>query len=1189
MSVTALQPFEVPLRGVSLVEAAAGTGKTWTISALYLRLVLESDAAVPNILVVTYTRAATGELKERLRTALTQAIAAFEDDSAVDDPLLAPLLLRYPDRKKSLLKLRSAVAEFDQAAIFTIHSFCERVLSDSAFQSAMTLDNELLLDEESLRAEVLDDLWRRDIYPAGPIWTGWLAAQKKLKTADDLSAFLKPVLAKPYLRLVQNTKALDLNLVEQSLETAFKRISGVWHDHRDEVSAMLLDKDAAFNRTRFPLKSMPTWIFSLESIFSQDLIDFRRVLEFRGLEKLSAGFLSQPGAIRKGELPPRQTFFDEMDRFIEVLGDYQKNAADYFIDWIADLRFRADQELNLRKRQQGVQGYDDLLLNLHHALHSVGGEALCEKIRATYQVAMLDEFQDTDPVQYEIFKAIYSSGTHPVFLVGDPKQAIYSFRGADIFAYIRARNDVTKRFTLQTNHRAAPGLVRAVNALFSFRDRHSSFVFSDIPFEDAQSAGKVNGLQDAETEEPLLIWKLDREHPTKYLSKKAAKEKASQAVASEILRLLTGDVTRDGKRIQQQDIAVLVRSHFEGQLIQRALHDVGILCVRQGQQSVFHTHEALEVERVMRAIANPRRESLVRAALLTDLMGLDIDDLLALQAHASNWDATLLKFHGWHQRWQSSSFMRMFREFLTSEKTLNRLAGLDNGERRMTNLLHLAELIQSVATQHADVPALLNWLSSARLDSTQAQEESLLRLESDEDRVRVVTVHASKGLQYPVVFLPFAWDSKVTDSGKGVFFHDVDSENQSSVDFGTEAVDVHQQRAEIEQLAESVRLLYVSLTRAQSRCYLVWGAATGAPHSALAWLLHREVKNSGPHSLKSLAETFAKVSDEELEQTLEKLAVEAKGAIGVSPIPETQKGSFDLPPDEISVDARIATRPLYRSWQLSSFSSITSGHDSSLPDHDRRYRKSTDDRTTGFFTFPRGPRAGTCLHRIFELIDFSGSPIADYTDTIKQVLVEYGFDTDWTPVVDQMLNDVLRSPLNENGLRLGNVARNSRIDEMAFCIPVDDFDQSGWRRVLQRHALPGGLTPEKMTEAFRYANAQGFLQGFIDLVFEDNGRFYLVDYKSNFLGGEYNDYLSPALTIEMQRSGYTMQYLIYSLALDYWLQSRKPDYQYEQHFGGVFYLFLRGVSPDHNGAGIFFDHPSSALIKDLQHLIGRNS
>ena len=214
----------------------------------------------------------------------------------------------------------------------------------------------------------------------------------------------------------------------------------------------------------------------------------------------------------------------------------------------------------------------------------------------------------------------------------------------------------------------------------------------------------------------------------------------------------------------------------------------------------------------------------------------------------------------------------------------------------MTNLLHLAELIQSVATQHADVPALLNWFSSARLDSTQIQEESLLRLESDEDRVRVVTVHASKGLQYPVVFLPFAWDSKVTDSKKGVFFHDVDSENQPSVDFGTEAVDVHQERAEIEQLAESIRLLYVSLTRAQSRCYLVWGAATGASQSALAWLLHREAIDSAPQSLKSLAETFAKVSDEELEQTLENLAVEAKGAIRVSPIPETQSGSFDLPP-----------------------------------------------------------------------------------------------------------------------------------------------------------------------------------------------------------------------------------------------------------------------------------------------------
>ena len=1191
MSAQSLDPFSTPLHGVNLVEAAAGTGKTWTITALFLRLLLEGDLSVGNILVVTYTRAATGELRQRLREALSKALAAFAGEGNESDPLVGPLLSRYPDHHICALKLQRAIADFDQASVFTIHGFCERVLGDSAFQSAIALETQVLADQQSLLGEVVDDLWRIEIYPASRTWVNWLASTQKLRSADDLLSVLNPLIGKPYLVVSGLADTPDPAKLENPLANAYSAVSQCWHAHRDEVRELLLDPDSGLHRQRYPLKSLPNWLAQLDALMSGTALDFAKLKAFKNLEKLSSGFLAKPQATRKDADPPAHAFFDEVDALLACIRSYEDCARAHYVDWLNEMRRRAETAQRELKTERGVQAYDDLLLNLRGALQPGIGDALLQRLRADYPAALLDEFQDTDPVQYEIFNTLYGDGSQPVFMVGDPKQAIYSFRGADLFAYLKARTGASRHYTLDTNHRATPELVKAVNTLFSHRAPTGSFVFDQITFNDAVSASSAPTLADRELTSPMVFWTLARQEPSRQVTKAQARARGSAAVANEIQRLFANATTLGDRPLAPRDIAVLVRNHTEGLMVQRALIQADIACVRQGQQSVYQTYEAMELERLLQAIAQPRHEGLVRAALLTDLLGVEVSALAQLESDSTTWDAWFARFDHYHERWRDHGFMRMFRELTASLGVMQRLARFADGERRLTNLMHLAECIQAMASRHTDIPGVMSWLASMRIQPPVAEESTLLRLESDEDRVRIVTVHASKGLQYPVVFLPFAWDGTLrSDRTPTVHFHDPDAQNCPTVDFGSPDFERHRDRAGVEELAESLRLFYVAVTRAQSRCYLAWGAVNGSPTSALAWLLHRPLPGGLPEDTQALASAFAALSDENLNDALGALAGQSESCIAVHPLPDARqiKGETqtEQPP---ALAARQAKRRLQSTWQMGSFSSLTTGHDSELPDFDSQGAQSTSDDAGGFFAFPRGARAGTCLHRVFELIDFGAADLTTRRQTVRQVLGEHGFDDEWTRVVDQMLDKVLHSPLNDGGLHLGTVSHTDRVDEMAFCYPVDALDVMHWREVMLRHqaklhpALRAGL------DRGHFEPLAGFMHGFIDLVFQAGGQYYLVDYKSNYLGGNLRAYDAVAVNTTMHRSHYTLQYLIYTLALHRWLRTRIPDYSYEHHFGGAYYLFLRGMDPAHPGNGVFFDRPSAALIEDLDALMGRGA
>ncbi len=497
-------------------------------------------------------------------------------------------------------------------------------------------------------------------------------------------------------------------------------------------------------------------------------------------------------------------------------------------------------ELPLRKQQLGILTFDDLLLHLREALeqHSELAPRLADK----YQAALIDEFQDTDPIQYEIFERIYRDRLEQrVFYVGDPKQAIYGFRGADIYTYLKAAKTTHHSHTLKQNFRSHPDLLTALNHLFA----QSADPFrSEISYE-AVEAGKPqdNIFSCPGGIPPFRLWDWDSQQEG--LNAAAVQESIAAAVANDIARLLnaaqTGSATIGDRPVRSSDIAVLVRENRQGDLVKQALLARGIASVQKSRDSIFCTREASEFRAVLRAIAEPGNESALKQALVTELFGFTASGLYALDTEAALLEAELEAFHRWHKTWLAQGFMPMFRQWMLQRNRYAHLLALADGERRLTNLLHLAELIHTESRlQGHGMHALIRWLQQ-KAEAGEKDEAHELRLESDENLVQITTIHKSKGLEYGIVYCPYLWLERDAKASTWFSWYDADTEaGVSRLQADSLASDAARQCFREAEQAENLRLLYVALTRAKYHCTiaLVSGRINQFDYySALGWLL----------------------------------------------------------------------------------------------------------------------------------------------------------------------------------------------------------------------------------------------------------------------------------------------------------------------------------------------------------------
>ncbi|MFZ3152544.1 exodeoxyribonuclease V subunit beta [Pseudomonas sp.] len=1176
MSAASLDLLKDSFTGRSLIEASAGTGKTWTLTALYARLLLEKQLSVSQILVVTFTTAATAELRERIRKRLAELLAVYEQGPG-DDTLLNALHAQYPD-PASHRRLLLAVHGFDEAAIFTIHGFCQRALQDAAFEAGGDFDNELTHDDREILDALLADLWRHELAAAEPEWAAFLVQQKI--TPQVLRQRLRNHLGKPYLRIEPQPGARS---EMSALRAAWQQAQRCWLSESAAWLAQLKAFDGFKSAMCNPAK-LGLWQAELDGYFSDAAALFSKTEAHR---RLSREGLNK--ASKKGCEAPANPLAAALQALCDALDAAQPEAEQRLIDLQVRLIGQLNEQLPARKAAQRLLAFDDLLNKLRQALYGEGGEHLASTLRTQYPVALIDEFQDTDPVQYRVFHRIYESDGDLCF-VGDPKQAIYAFRGADLATYLKARDEAARQYSLATNHRSTPELIAALNLLFKrpmpFAEK--GLDYPQVGASDKARAQLVLPVIEDEQDAPLaLVWLADE-----HLGKGEAGSLVARDTARRIAAVLSASsqgrayFDEGGTRtpLKGGDIAVLVASHRQASEVAAELAARGVPSVRRGKENVWHSEEAEELAAVLAAYAEPGREGALRYALASRLLGRSALDLATCQDNAQAWDAEREAAERYHQLWQQQGFMRAFRAWLDEQQVAPRLLALVDGERRLTNLLHLAELLQTESLQRPGLEQLLAWFNAQR--SAEAHgEEALLRLESDAERVQIVTIHTSKGLEYPLVFCPYLWDGALLRQSEDISCHAEDG--TPLLDLGGEQFDTHRERARHERFAERLRLTYVALTRARDRLWLHWGPVdckpkkdgslgdSGLHSSALAWLLHGRAL-AGEDALLELASHFQSLTPQGLRGEIEQLVAGSQSQMTLQPLRAIEASAAGEQRAPAPQQLASLQRSLHSAWRVGSFSGLAAGMHMEAPDRDGLVMPDASEPGSGFFAFPRGARAGTCLHAILE--DWARGKAA-LADLIEPGLTGHGISSDWHAVALEQLQQVIDADLDGQGLTLAGLNPARRLAELGFTFPLAGLDVQRLRAILCDPAHGLAAPMREAAARLEFDSLKGFLKGFIDLCFEHDGRWYIADYKSNWLGPDASYYGGERLLQALAAEHYYLQYLIYLVALRRFLRQRLADFQSDQ-LGGAYYLFLRGMP----SAGVYFSRPSDDLLDALDKL-----
>ncbi|PKM25846.1 MAG: exodeoxyribonuclease V subunit beta [Gammaproteobacteria bacterium HGW-Gammaproteobacteria-13] len=1176
MSSASLNLLHDSFTGRSLIEASAGTGKTWTLTALYARLLLEKQLSVSQILVVTFTTAATAELRERIRKRLAELLAVY-DGVASRDSLLNDLHAQYPD-PASHRRLLLAVHGFDEAAIFTIHGFCQRALQDAAFEAGGDFDNELTHDDREIIDALLADLWRHELASAEPEWAAFLVQQKI--TPQVLRQRLRNHLGKPYLRIEPQPGASS---EMSALRAAWQQAQRCWLSESAGWLAQLKAFDG-FKSNMCNAAKLGVWQAELDGYFSDAAALFSKTEAHRRLAREGLNKAS-----KKGCEAPANPLAAALQELCDALDAAQPEAEQRLIDLQVRLIHQLNEQLPARKAAQRLLAFDDLLNKLQQALQSEGGEHLAGTLRTQYPVALIDEFQDTDPVQYRVFHRIYQDAGDLCF-VGDPKQAIYAFRGADLATYLKARSEAARQYSLATNHRSTPELIAALNQLFG---RPMPFAEKGLAYQQVGASNKARAqlvlprIED-ETDAPLaLVW-LDND----YLGKGEAGTLVACDTARRIAAVLSAssqgqayfEENSTRTPLKGGDIAVLVASHRQAGEVAAELAARGVPSVRRGKENVWHSEEADELSAVLAAYAEPGREGALRYALASRLLGRSAADLAACSEDAQAWDREREAAERYHQLWQQQGFMRAFRAWLDEQQVAQRLLALVDGERRLTNLLHLAELLQTESLQRPGLEQLLAWFNAQR--SAEAHgEDALLRLESDAERVQIVTIHTSKGLEYPLVFCPYLWDGALLRQSEDISCHADDG--APLLDLGSEQIDTHRERARHERFAEKLRLTYVALTRARDRLWLHWGpvdckpkkdgslADSGLHSSALAWLLHGR-QLPGEDALAELAGHLQSLSPQGLRAEIEQLIASSQGQMVIQPLREGEASAAGEQRAPAPQQLATLQRSLHSAWRIGSFSGLAAGMHMEAPDRDGLVLPDASEPGSGFFAFPRGARAGTCLHAILE--DWARGKGA-LNELIEPGLSGHGISSDWQAVALAHLQKVIDTDLDGQGLTLAGLSPTRRLPELGFTFPLAGLDVQRLRTILCDPAHGLAAPMREAAARLEFDSLKGFLKGFIDLTFEHDGRWYIADYKSNWLGPDAGYYGGERLLQALAAEHYYLQYLIYLVALRRFLRQRLDDFSNDQ-LGGAYYLFLRGMP----SAGVYFSRPSDGLLDALDTL-----
>jgi len=1222
----------LPLAGLHLIEASAGTGKTFTVATLFTRLVVEKSLRMGQILTVTFTEAATQELRKRIRERLANAAqwvrTAPHAEQETEKALTCAILQRHQQLSGESdhalrQRLRRATEETDLAAIFTIHGFCARVLREYALESRHTLAaTELLTDTQMLYAKIAHDVWRRyssDSTHADTVIGLW-------KTPDALAQHI-PTLIKA---LPLYPPLADSPLAEPvtELETAVDILLSAIATHFDEAQQKIkrgLDNEI-FNKNQ-----------GKPAFFAQAFAQLKIgcALRYWSLDKnshiprLAAKQLAK--ICTKNNPAPVSPLFDAIQGWVDAYALRQAWLNQRKISLLHQVRQDICQQLAEYKQQQRAQIYDDLITHLVSALQGSAGQHLVRSLRHHYRVALVDEFQDTDARQWQIFHQLFAAEETAteepaLFLIGDPKQAIYGFRGGDIHTYLQARSQATLAPPLNRNFRSRPALLRALQALYETAG-NQAFGSADIQFEPVLPGDHCTDTDYLRNGQPAtaLHIALISGNAGKPDNVERARDTVTWACVRHIHQVLSAsgngkalirDKEKEGinyRPASSSDIAVLVRNHKEATLIQQALTQVGIAAVAAGKQSLFSTEQAQEIRWLLLALLHPSDEGRLRAALSSVLLGYDAAALVALSNDQQQQHEAHQRLLQWRTRWQRSGIFALLSDICAQQAP--RLLSLIDGERRLSNTLQLAQVLQQASSHRLGLNSLLDWFNHRIFYANDHDDEQQLHLESDARCVQVITLHRSKGLEYPLVYLPFIGIDTPSKENDFITVHNgLQRVLHWKIDADDPAWKVARQQAKEEDHNEAARLLYVGLTRAQQAVWLAAGVIKGLFRS-------ENDKNKKIPEKKSVLLPLAALLGDHQASALAHCA-----DIDIYTVAANEPALMRLSPEHaaIPLPPRQVQRHLAHDWWVYSFTQLAHADGSiertasatqaggrasdEIPtllteeweatpsppsalasDLEKTPLQKITEAQRKLFS---GSRFGNVLHSTLETTDFAawahwqpGQNAPDgQLEAITQALHMYGYETTemeaGIDVVTHLIGQTLTVTLPEGGT-LHSLLPTQRRAEIEFHFSMQPVAVSNLLRLLHMH----GVVRQRQGFGLR-RQLEGLMTGKIDLTYTREGRWYVLDYKSNQLA----DYRAEALAIAMQHSEYDLQGLIYTLALHRWLRFRLgSDYDYARHFGGIRYLFCRGLDVACNPSpGIYAHCFSAELVNELDRLLGHH-
>ncbi|NMP31568.1 exodeoxyribonuclease V subunit beta [Thalassotalea sp. M1531] len=1159
MNLLPLVAEQIPLTGKHLIEASAGTGKTFNITRIYLRLLLEKKLTVEQILVMTFTKDATEEIRSRIGNTLRATLSQW-DELVTSDPFYQSLAQSVA-KEQAFALINRALLFLDDAAIFTIHGFCKRVLTQYAFDSGLLFNMQMESGCQDQMLEAVQD-WYRLLSKSHPeqylsvaeFWpeptTFIQVFSRALNRKHEILVPNKQSIFDVYIQEVQVAKSSLLANQPLLFEALVDNQKGDKRDvriHEYEQLIGWLEKASVTTLddvTKYVSQSIPA-----------SFCDGRRYSKSKVKSQLVDAFT------------PVNTLKDTVKSLEQRLK--KADAFQIIVQGINDINISIEQ----KKKQGSLLSFDDLIEVLADKLDEIDNNKLSQQLYQQFPAAMVDEFQDTDPHQFSILQAIYQHQAKScLFLIGDPKQAIYGFRGGDIFTYLSARGFCQYQWVMDTNWRSSAQVIQGYNRLFYGGDLNSEGkeIFGHgIPYNPVTPSYKIPAEQYKDNDCALQFVHFSNNEDKPF--KPAFRATMADWLSNKIVTLLNDNT----EGVSAADIAILVRDGTEANIVKESLEAKQLASVYLSNRSnLWLTAQASQLLLVLKGVLFYEQDRFFNAALASGLLGFNADSLLALQQDELAWQDQKFAFKALKDEWRYKGFIS------AALKLLHQHIKLDSGgkERALTNLLHLVELLQNASKRHHQAEELLYWFEQQqRLDLSDNEAE--LRLESDEHLIKIVTQHGSKGLEYPIVFVPFATRHKNPNmiGNRKVTVLDYHNE-QGQLITALEGSDEARQHMCEEAYAESIRLLYVAVTRAVQRCYML-------------------TANFEQCHLSPLGITLGWQEDTDLQNALSTLSVNNPDSIGLELVDDGESNQVDINNSQFEetlvIHAARFLGSIERDWWLSSFTALSRNlrHGGvSLPDRDTNETAEQFIASKGVemrFELAKGAHTGNLLHDLLEQVSFDEwdwFAIAQRLQTkYLSILDGWQLDTlvDW-------LRSIASSPLSDS-LTLESLTEKNVLKEQEFYFPMKKASSQKLASLLYQHR--NRISPNMASGAIKlpaYQQLKGMMHGFIDLIFEHKGKYYVCDYKSSHLGNQFAHYENEALNSNIAKNYYDLQYLIYSLALHRLLKSRLPNYDSEIHFGGVYYLYLRGMAPN-TTSGVFYSDISTQELDALDMLFDGES